>query len=396
MKGRSATYRWLAVASAVFAMAWGGNQFTPLLTVYRDQLHFADQTVYALLMAYIVGLIPVLLLGSRLASRWGEVPVVWTGLLLGAAGSTVLASATSSIPLMTVGRLLAGISIGIGMTAGVSLIRRLRLESRPGETKGAVLSSSMTVTAGLACGAVIAGLLGSVSVQPTVAPYVTQVLISVVAGLALLLARPIQRTEMSPTAARLKDRESTPVWILTATTAPWVFVAGSVAYGLVPGLVRDIPSSAVPAYAAACAATTLVFGTAIQPWAGALLRRGGTPITLALTLIAFGLLAVAGVASTGNAVLGIVASVPLGAGFGIALGAGILRTQWVIARTGLEGLTGAYFALCYLGFAAPVVLSLIAPLNDYTSVVVATLALAIICTVGVAVLERSPSQQLGQ
>ena len=385
---------WLAVAPAVFAMAWGGNQFTPLLTVYRDQLHFADHTVYALLTAYTLGLIPILVLGSRIATRWGELAVVWAGLVIGAVGSVVLASAMSSIALTTVGRLLSGVSIGIAMTAGVSLIRRVRLVHRPDDSRGAVLRASMTVTAGLAAGAVIAGVLGSISAQPTVAPYLAQVAISVVSGVSLLWLRRWPRPPRTLPAGGAGDARSAPVWTLTALTAPWVFVAGSVAYGLVPGLVDDIPLAAIPAYAAACAASTLTFGTAVQPWAGSLVRRGGTPITLALALITLGLLTVAGVASTGNALLGFIASAPLGAGFGIALGAGVLRTQWVIARTGREDLTGAYFALCYLGFAAPVVLSLVAPTGDYTTAVIAVMALAVTCTIVVAVLERSPAQKL--
>ncbi len=32
---------WRRVAALVFAIAWGGNEFTPLLVMYRDVSHYS-------------------------------------------------------------------------------------------------------------------------------------------------------------------------------------------------------------------------------------------------------------------------------------------------------------------------------------------------------------------
>ena len=55
----------------------------------------------------------------------------------------------------------------------------------------------------------------------------------------------------------------------------------------------------------------------------------------------------------------------LGAGYGCCLVAGLLQTQRIAAPGELGGLTAVYYALTYLGFAAPVVLALLAALLPY-------------------------------
>nr|EJI98993.1 transporter domain protein [Rhodococcus sp. JVH1] len=55
----------------MFVVAWGGNQFTPLLTMYRAERGYSELAVNTLLFAYVIGLIPSLLLAHRLAERWG-------------------------------------------------------------------------------------------------------------------------------------------------------------------------------------------------------------------------------------------------------------------------------------------------------------------------------------
>ncbi len=65
---RTTTRAWLAVSTAIFAIAWGGNEFTPLLVMYkRDGLPLA--TVDLLLFEYVLGIIPALLIGGPLSDR---------------------------------------------------------------------------------------------------------------------------------------------------------------------------------------------------------------------------------------------------------------------------------------------------------------------------------------
>ena len=58
MSADRARFGWPAVALAVFATAWGGNEFTPLLVMYRQITDMSPVVVDALLFAYVLGIVP--------------------------------------------------------------------------------------------------------------------------------------------------------------------------------------------------------------------------------------------------------------------------------------------------------------------------------------------------
>ena len=61
---------------ALFAVAWGANQFTPLLLVYREHFGFGPAVLGALWGCYAVGLVPGLLVGGAASDARGRRPVV--------------------------------------------------------------------------------------------------------------------------------------------------------------------------------------------------------------------------------------------------------------------------------------------------------------------------------
>ena len=73
----------------MFAVAWGGNEFTPLLVMYREVSHFSTVTVDVLLGAYVVGIIPALLAGGPLSDRYGRRPLMLPAAPLSLLGSQV-------------------------------------------------------------------------------------------------------------------------------------------------------------------------------------------------------------------------------------------------------------------------------------------------------------------
>ena len=50
------TKPWMRVSSALLAVAWGGNEFTPLLVMYRTVEGYEQVAVDMLLAAYVLGL----------------------------------------------------------------------------------------------------------------------------------------------------------------------------------------------------------------------------------------------------------------------------------------------------------------------------------------------------
>lgn len=96
--------RWLAVGAATCAIAWGGNEFTPLLVMYRSSGGFSPLTVDLLLFAYVLGIVPALLIGGPMSDRFGRRPVMLPAPVLAALGSTILALGADSALTLAVGR----------------------------------------------------------------------------------------------------------------------------------------------------------------------------------------------------------------------------------------------------------------------------------------------------
>ena len=67
-----ATKPWIPVAIALFAAGWGANQFSPMLLVYRAQLHLSAGDLGLLFALYAVGLIPGLLVGGPASDHFGR------------------------------------------------------------------------------------------------------------------------------------------------------------------------------------------------------------------------------------------------------------------------------------------------------------------------------------
>jgi len=78
---------WLAVALSVFTVAWGGNEFTPLLVLYREQGIFSDLFIDMMLVCYAIGVAVGLLGAGPLSDRFGRralmlpAPLIATGRL---------------------------------------------------------------------------------------------------------------------------------------------------------------------------------------------------------------------------------------------------------------------------------------------------------------------------
>ena len=87
------TRAWFPVAGSMIAVAWGGNEFTPLLVMYRETSNFSQVTVNGLLAAYVVGIIPALLIGGPLSDLLGRRPLLLPAAPLSLAGSFLLSVA---------------------------------------------------------------------------------------------------------------------------------------------------------------------------------------------------------------------------------------------------------------------------------------------------------------
>lgn len=355
---------WLRVGAALFAVAWGGNEFTPLLVLYRQHSHLDMLTVDVLLAAYVLGIVPGLLVGGPLSDRYGRRPLMLPAPVLGAAGSAILAAGAHSPALLFAGRVCSGVALGLVMAVGTSWVKELSDPSRePGADAGAgARRASLALTVGFGLGAGVAAALAQWGPWPAQLPYLVNVTITVAALVGLRGAEETRARSDRP--GRLRDDLRIPAaghrrfLLVVAPTAPWVFGTAASAYAILPTLLAPkVPGLAVGLAGLMCL-VALGCGVAVQV-AG---RRLDTPDDargLAAGALAAvpGMVLAAATATTGSVALGVAAAAVLGCSYGLLLVGGLQEVQRIAGPDDLAGLTAVYYSVAYLGFFVPAVLA---------------------------------------
>lgn len=367
---------WRGVGLALFSVAWGGNQFTPLLTLYREHSGFSSQAVTVLLAAYVLGIIPALLLGGPLSDRYGRRPLMYPAPLIAAAGSVLLAVGADLEVVLFTGRLLSGVALGLGMAVGSSWVKELSVLDPDSRGRGASRAST-ALSAGFAVGAGVAAGLAQYAPWPTVLAYLVQIAVAIAATVALIGTAETRQAkrqgveEASRPRRRLIDDLRVPAarerrfLLVVLPMAPWIFGFAGSAYAVLPTLTGGW-TDADTAWSGLHCLLALGCGIAVQPIGR---RLGGIDATRAIVLgLAIG---VAGLLTGSTALLlgspigSLIAAAILGGGYGLLLSSGLQEVQRIAGPEGLAGLTAVYYALSYLGFFVPAVLAALSPTVGY-------------------------------
>ncbi|AYF74247.1 MFS transporter [Nocardia yunnanensis] len=354
---------WAAVAAAIFAIAWGGNEFTPLLVMYkRDGLSVA--TVDLLLFEYVLGIIPALLIGGPLSDRYGRRPLMRPAPLIAATGSTLLAFGADSVLMLSAGRVLCGIALGLAMAVGSSWLKELSqapftAESVPGT---GARRSAMSLTGGFGLGAGVAGVLAQWGPWPDSLPYLINVTLCVTTAAVLVRAPETIVRQANP--GRLRDDLKVPAVAhhrfrtVALPICLWLFASSAVAYAILPTLMMPKVHGAPIAFSALITVITLGCGFGIQSVARRIDRPGTLRLpVLALTLVITGMVLAAAAAATLTMWLTVLTAIALGMGYGSGLVAGLLEIERMARSDDLAGLTAVFYAVSYLGFGVPAVMA---------------------------------------
>ncbi|MBY6537342.1 MFS transporter [Rhodococcus sp. BP-349] len=352
------TRTWLPVALGMLAVAWGGNEFTPLLVMYREGHGFSPVVVDVFLFAYVVGIVPALLIGGPLSDRYGRRPLMVPAPAVAAAGSLVIALGAHSAPILATGRVLSGIALGLGMAVGGSWLKELSADG------SGARRAAMSLTGGFATGAGVAGVLAQWAPWPEVLPYLVHVALAALATVALL-GVPETRARAVDGASLLSDLRIPSAGhrrfvSVVLPMAPWVFGAASVAYAVLPGLMADHSGAFPIAFSALLGVVALSSGFAIQ----AVGRRIDTAssaraVLVALGIIVVGMVLVSVAADVLTIPMALLAAAVLGCGYGMAMVSGLQEVQRIAGPRDLAGLTAVFYSVTYLGFAVPAILALL-------------------------------------
>ncbi|MEV6901095.1 MFS transporter [Amycolatopsis sp. NPDC051372] len=343
---------WARVGAAVLAVGWGANQFSPLLIVYRDQEHLSPTIVTAIFGAYVVGLIPALLLGARFSDRLGRRRVMRPVLVLSALASVILLFGAGSTWMLALGRLVAGVASGAAFGPGSAWIKELSTDAGPG---AGARRAAISLSVGFGSGPLVAGVLAQWLPAPAVVTYLVHIAVTVVVGV-LVWNVPETVTGAASSGDRrreLKHALTSPEFLRRIVpSAPLVFGVATTSFAVLPTL---LPAPVAPvASSGVIAGLTLGSGLLVQPLARALeRRRSPLVLTCGLGLTVAGFLLAALSTELGRALLTLPAAVVLGAAYGMLLVGGLSRVEALAEAADLAGVTAVFYCLAYLGFAAP-------------------------------------------
>lgn len=345
---------WWAAALLLFAAAFGTNVSTPLLLVYRHELHLSPSTLTAIFGVYALGLAPSLLIGAPASDRFGRTRLLLPAVLLAGVASMLFIPGAHSVVMLFIARFVQGLASGAVFSIGSAWLQDLTVTAGAGV---AARRASLALTAGFCLGPLSGGLLGQYGPRPLTLPY----LVHAALVLVLVVAARVVARSGAWTAGRTGDATSG-LWPrveldaarrrffrqVLIPTAVCVYAFPSVAVTVLPLLLRG--QHHVVAFTGLQGAVALGSGALVQPWAH---RFGERRAQVGVGLGALGYLLGVLATDVPSVSLVFVAGAVLGIGGGLCLNAGLVAVQRLSTTTTRGAANGLFYAWAYVGFAMP-------------------------------------------
>ncbi|MCH6197084.1 MFS transporter [Corynebacterium mastitidis] len=362
---------WLRVALSMFAVAWGGNQFTSMIVFYRGEGEFADLFVDSMLAIYAVGVGVGLLVAGSLSDHWGRKAVMLPAPGLAMAASVLIAAGEHYAPVLASGRFVAGLALGIAMTAGGSWLKELSMPPHEPDARASAGAkrASMTLTIGLALGPLTAGVLAQWASYPGQLIYAVHIALTLAVYPLLFRVPETHRGRGASLRDVLSDASvpslrSRRFLTVVAPMAPWVFGCSFTAQTIITSRLQGQIEHAV-AYTGMISLITMGCGFAIQQ-VGPRFDSGGRRGPVSAMALAAGGMACATLTAMHPTVWGGVAcAILLGMAYGLAMFIGLAETQRIALPEDLAGLTGIYYCCTYLGMMFPALLTFLGGVFTY-------------------------------
>jgi MFS family permease len=380
---------WVRVGLAVSAVAWGANQFSPLLLVYRQRLRLSAAMADATFGLYAAGLIPALLIGGHLGDRYGRRRVLASALAVSFPATLSLIAGGDSLPMLFIGRLLSGIASGLAFGSGAAWIKEL--SAAPGSMNAGARRATIAMTFGFAGGPLVAGLMAQWGPWPWGLPYLPHLVLTVLAIPLIVTAQETRghgRARVGRSRLPLTQMQRRRYLTFILPVAPWVFVSAAIGLAYLPGLVDRRLHSHALLFTTLMVTLTATAGIAVQPGARRLAHRDARWLLVgALTTVTVGLVAASAAAAAMSIPLAFASAVILGAGYGACQVHGLQEVQLTAPAERLASVTATYQAFSYLGFATPFILAYAQHAESPRRLLLVLAVLAIATTITAAVQE---------
>nr|WP_081287689.1 MFS transporter [Mycobacterium asiaticum] len=367
-------------------MGWAASHFTALMPAIRAGEHLSVATLDAIFGIYAIGLLPGLLIGGRASDTFGRAPIALVGSMTALAGTLAMLPSQHSAVLL-VGRLVVGLGVGLAVSACTSWASDLHGPA------GAALAGAVLM-AGFAVGPFASGVIASLGGSGV------RLSFAVAAGLvavAMIIALSISRRTTHPLAGPARTAEPSVGqglgqalgWAMPL--APWVFASASVAFVTIPTRVHT--AVAAPLAAGVAALITNGVSGLVQLLARA--RRWGPQTgTVGALLAALGYAAIAVAPAKIPLGLGFALVLLLGCASGLCLREGLIDVEAAAPQHIRGTLTGVFYAVTYVGFGLPLLLTVLGPSREFVLTFAALAGVATMAAVSRAVrLRRNAHRQ---
>lgn len=367
------------LAFALCLITFAVNLQAPLYTAYAELSGRGVAATAVAFSAYVVGVVPVLLVLGGLADRIGRRPLIIAALLLSML-ATVLMLVLPTLETLGIARLLLGIGTALASATGVAYMGELMHD---GDDRRAATWVTASTSLGFGLGAAITSLF--LLHEPSLAPgsFYTQLLLASLALLAVWQL-PDQRRDTQATWLRLPHYPKGSLPYGLAIMLAWACVGLVIA--LLPSILKQHGLASWSGFSTFC---VISCGLLFQPLARKMEPANATLLGLLILPCSYALLAWG--ANSGQllaVLLGTVAASSACYGF-IYLGG--LSAVNALAGAHKPRASAGFFLLAYLGFSLPVIVTglLVDHLGTRAALMVFGLALLCGCViVGLPLLHR--------
>jgi MFS family permease len=338
-----------AVLAVLLVTGWVANHFVALMPTISERQHLSTATLDAIFGIYAVGLLPGLLIGGRASDAFGRQAVALTGSATAVIG-TVAMLLSQQPEVLLVGRLVVGVGVGLAMTSGTAWASDLRGPA------GAATAGAVLIT-GFAIGPFAGGLIAGVGDFGVPASFALAAVLVVIAMVVTVLAA--RRTPppsassgaKQPVTGGLSARRALS-WAMPL--APWVFASATLGFITIPARVHTGLAAPIAAGIAALIVNGASGVIQIIARTGSWGPRAGT-VGAALAALGYALIALA--PPTMTLTLAVPLLLVLGCASGLSLREGLIDLEAAAPQHVRGVLTGAFYALTYIGFGLPLLLT---------------------------------------
>ena len=378
---------YIIVIYITVAVATGLNLLTPLYGIYRRAFGFSALTLTLIFAAYVVTIIPAMLIFGPLADAFGRRRILLIALLTAALGAVLLLAA-SSTPWLFAARVAQGLAFSAVAGAGAAALLELGNNSKK---TAFVIAASMN--GGIALGPVLAGILAQYAPAPRTLVYIVYLVLLVPAFIGVFSMveplAPASRRPFRPHRPGLPTNGKTAFLIATAVAA-FAFGSPALFLSVVPSFLAGLLHTTNTALLVAPVGLFLGMGTIAPIVLHALPARRAAIIGSLLNVI--GLVATLYATSIGSIPLLLIAAFVGGSGVGLTFVSSLSFINQLISQAERGDVFGTFYALIYIWFGgtALAVGLLTGPIGLTAAVRGVAVVVVALCLIAVAAITRLP------